>query len=60
MEEAEYEGMYAYIILQDDVQIYISRGFDDQMDALRRGREDAIKRNAKGENVEYDIVRVEC
>ena len=52
----EYDGTFAYIILEDGEKIYQSCSFDSQMDAIRYGREDAQERNRNGENVEYDIV----
>ena len=57
-EEMEYNGDFAYIILKDEKQIYLSESFDSQMDALRRGREDAMERNRNGDCVEYDIVLI--
>ena len=56
MNEEEYDGTFAYIILEDGEKIYQSCSFDSQMDALRYGRADAMERNANGEHVEYDIV----
>lgn len=56
MNEEEYDGPFAYIILEDGEKIYQSDDFSTQMDALRYGRADAIERNANGEHVEYDIV----
>lgn len=52
----EYDGTFAYIILEDGEKIYQSCSFDSQMDAIRYGREDAIERNANGKHFEYDIV----
>lgn len=52
----DYEGTFAYIILEEGEQVYLSRNFESQMDALRAGRKDAIERRAKGEYVEYDVV----
>lgn len=56
MNEEEYDGTFAYIILEDGEKIYQSDDFSSQMDALRYGRADAIERNANGEHVEYDII----
>ena len=56
MNEEEYDGTFAYIILEDGEKIYQSCSFVSQMDAIRYGRADAMERNANGEHVEYDIV----
>ena len=56
MNEEEYEGTFAYIILEDGEKIYQSCSFYSQIEAIRYGRADAMERNANGEHVEYDIV----
>ena len=54
MEESN--EMYAWIILKDGKQIYQSPPVCSQYVAVQGGREDAQEWNAKGENVEYDII----
>lgn len=55
----EKDEMYAWVILKDGKQIYQSPPVCESYTAIEGGRSDAQERNAKGENVEYDIVTVE-
>ena len=52
----QHKGAYAYNILSDGVIIYQSWCYCYKEDALKHGSEDAMHRNLRGENVEFEVV----